>query len=138
MSESFAKQHSRAVHPVVSIGLAVASLGYLAPWAVAAQRGKANHVSILLFNVLAGWTIIGWVAALTMACWPHRVGLMARWRQRRIDERWADALVLMPGETKPLLPYLAARWEIRSSTTLPNGAVQHTLEHPQRKAAAGH
>lgn len=136
MSEDLANHHPRAVHPVVSIGLAVVSFGYLAPWAVAAQRGKTNHVTVLMINVLAGWTIIGWFVALTMACWPHRVGRLARWRQRRIDERWADALVLLPGETKPLQPYLAAGWEIRSSITLRNGMIQHTLEHPQRKAHA--
>lgn len=134
VSKSVANHHPRPVSPVISISLTVASFGYLLPWAIAAQRGQANHSTILAINLVTGWTIVGWFIALIMACSPHRTSNFSKWRQRRIDERWADALVLLPGETKPLQPYLAARWVIRTSTTLGNGMVQHTLEHPDRKA----
>ncbi len=47
--------------------------GYMLPWAIAATRGKANSGVIGLLNFFAGWTVIGWIAALVMACMPHRV-----------------------------------------------------------------
>ncbi len=53
--------------------LAVLTLGYLLPWAVAATRGKSNSWAVGLVNLLLGWTFIGWVAALVMACMPHQV-----------------------------------------------------------------
>jgi hypothetical protein len=46
---------------------AVLSLGYLAPWAIAAGRGRADSTRIAVINLLTGWTLIGWVAALDMA-----------------------------------------------------------------------
>jgi hypothetical protein len=42
------------------------------PWAVAATRGKSNALAIGLLNFLLGWTFIGWLAALVMACGSHQ------------------------------------------------------------------
>jgi hypothetical protein len=53
--------------------LAVVTFLYMLPWAVAASRGKANHGTIALINALLGWSFIGWVAALVMACQAHQV-----------------------------------------------------------------
>jgi len=52
--------------------LAVLSFGYMLPWAVAASRGRPNHGVIALINVLLGWSFIGWIVALVMACESHR------------------------------------------------------------------
>jgi hypothetical protein len=49
------------------------TLAYMLPWAVAATRGKSNSWAIGLVNFLLGWTFIGWLAALVMACMPHQV-----------------------------------------------------------------
>ncbi len=49
------------------------TLGYMLPWAVAATRGKSNSGAIALLNFLLGWTFIGWLAALVMACMAHQV-----------------------------------------------------------------
>jgi hypothetical protein len=46
---------------------AVLSLGYLAPWAVAAGRGRPDSARIALLTLFTGWTVIGWVAAFAMA-----------------------------------------------------------------------
>jgi hypothetical protein len=46
---------------------AVLTLGYLAPWAVAAGRGRPDSSRIATLNLLTGWTVIGWVAALDLA-----------------------------------------------------------------------
>lgn len=45
---------------------------YLLPWAVAATRGKANRWAVFAVNLLLGWTGIGWIVALVMACTAHR------------------------------------------------------------------
>jgi ABC-type transport system involved in cytochrome c biogenesis permease component len=48
------------------------SLGYMLPWAVAATRGKSNSVAVGILNLFLGWTVIGWVIALVMACTAHQ------------------------------------------------------------------
>ena len=58
---------------VVGWVLAVVTVGYMLPWAVAVSRGKANHGPIALINVLLGWSLIGWIVALVMACQAHQV-----------------------------------------------------------------
>jgi len=45
---------------------------YMLPWAIAATRGKANHGAIAVVNLFLGWSIIGWIVALIMACGSHR------------------------------------------------------------------
>ena len=52
---------------------AVLTAGYLLPWAVAATRGRANQASIGVVNLLLGWSVIGWIVALVMACQAHSV-----------------------------------------------------------------
>lgn len=53
--------------------IAIFSGFYMLPWAIAATRGKANYTSIGFLNFLLGWTVIGWIIALVMACGSHRV-----------------------------------------------------------------
>ena len=43
------------------------------PWAIAATRGKSNQAAIGIINLLLGWTFIGWIVALVMACQAHQV-----------------------------------------------------------------
>lgn len=44
--------------------LVTAALFYFPPTIVAWARNHPNRVSIFLLNLLLGWTVIGWVAAL--------------------------------------------------------------------------
>jgi Superinfection immunity protein len=53
--------------------LTVLTLGYFLPWAIAATRGKSNSAAVGLVTFLLGWTFIGWVVALVMACSSHQV-----------------------------------------------------------------
>jgi hypothetical protein len=53
--------------------LAVLTLGYMLPWAIAATRGKSNSLAVALVNFFTGWTLIGWIAALVMACQAHQL-----------------------------------------------------------------
>lgn len=51
--------------------LFVATLLYFLPAIVG--RNKADFAGILLLNLLLGWTVIGWIAALIWACAADRV-----------------------------------------------------------------
>ena len=41
---------------------------YVTPSIVAFYRAKPSRFGIAVFNLLAGWTVIGWIAALIWAC----------------------------------------------------------------------
>ncbi len=53
---------------IVAWTIAVLTCFYMLPWAVAATRGKSNQLAIALINFLLGWSFIGWVVSLVMAC----------------------------------------------------------------------
>jgi hypothetical protein len=57
-----------AVHVVIAWIFALVSFLYFLPWAIAATRGRPNTGGVFLVNLLVGWTVIGWIAALVMAC----------------------------------------------------------------------
>jgi hypothetical protein len=45
----------------------LAILVYMAPTMVAAARGHRQRSAIAALNIFLGWTLIGWVSALTWA-----------------------------------------------------------------------
>ncbi len=51
-----------------SVLLLVVFVPYFIPTIVALSRGMHNKGSIIVVNVFLGWTLIGWVVALAMAC----------------------------------------------------------------------
>jgi hypothetical protein len=55
-------------HVVIAWICAVGTLGYLLPWAIAATRNRRNVASVALIDLFLGWSLVGWVAALVMAC----------------------------------------------------------------------
>ncbi len=59
-------------HVVIAWVCAVLTLGYLLPWAIAATRNRSNVVAIALIDLFLGWSLVGWVAALVMACGSDR------------------------------------------------------------------
>ena len=63
----------KPVETVFAWVLTVLTLLYFLPWAVAATRGKSNSWAVGLVNLLVGWTLIGWIVALVMACTAHQV-----------------------------------------------------------------
>jgi hypothetical protein len=72
MSYVVTDQKDRPASAVVSIILAIVTAGYFLPWMIAALRGKSNSWSVFWVNFLLGWTIIGWIIALVMACGSHK------------------------------------------------------------------
>lgn len=56
---------------VVAVIVAIASAGYMLPWAIAAAR-DVPHWSVFWINLLLGWTIVGWIIALVMSLRARR------------------------------------------------------------------
>lgn len=55
----------------VLLGFAIsfgALAAYFAPAIVAVLRRVPNTGSVIVIDLLLGWTVIGWIAALAMAC----------------------------------------------------------------------
>ena len=55
------------LHVALAWVFTVLSLGYFLPWAIAATRQRSNALAIGVLNLLVGWTLICWIAALVMA-----------------------------------------------------------------------
>ena len=53
---------------VTVVVFVVATVSYFLPTIVAGIRNKKNRAAICVLNILAGWTIIGWVGAIVWAC----------------------------------------------------------------------
>jgi hypothetical protein len=41
---------------------------YFLPTVVACSRGVRNQGSVIVVDLLLGWTLVGWVVAMAMAC----------------------------------------------------------------------
>ena len=65
-------QSVNGAHVAIAWVCAVMTLGYLLPWAIGATRGKSNAGAVGLVNFFAGWTVVGWIVALVMACGAHQ------------------------------------------------------------------
>jgi len=75
---------------LVTMICTLAAVGvYFLPLIVAVQRKQRNFLTLALFNVLVGWTAIGWIAAMLWARHPEIVGRIARtlrrYRRRQIQ-----------------------------------------------------
>lgn len=50
------------------LAIAAGIFMYFLPTIIASRRKVANMTGVTLVNVLTGWTFLGWLAALIMAC----------------------------------------------------------------------
>ncbi|MGI3780196.1 MAG: superinfection immunity protein [Janthinobacterium lividum] len=55
-------------HVVTAWVVAVITGLYMLPWAIAATRNRRNVGTVALVDALLGWSLIGWIVALVMAC----------------------------------------------------------------------
>ncbi|MFF1649814.1 superinfection immunity protein [Streptomyces sp. NPDC058240] len=53
--------------PIALVVAVLLILAYFVPTFVAFGRGMANRGTVLVINLLLGWTVIGWIVALAMA-----------------------------------------------------------------------
>lgn len=72
MARVITDKRGKAFQAVVAWVVTILTAGYMLPWAIAATRGKSNSGAIGWINLLLGWTVIGWVIALVMACTAHQ------------------------------------------------------------------
>jgi hypothetical protein len=72
MARVITHKRSKVFQAVLAWVLTIFTAGYLLPWAIAATRGKSNSGAIGWINLLLGWTLVGWVIALVMACTSHQ------------------------------------------------------------------
>ena len=66
-------RRGKPIQAVVAWVVAILTLGYMLPWAIAATRGKMNSGAIFWLTLLLGWTVVGWVIALVMSLSAHQV-----------------------------------------------------------------
>ena len=60
---------SSAGSPVLTVILIIFAIAaYWAPSITAAWRRVPNTGSVVIVNLFLGWTVIGWIVALAMAC----------------------------------------------------------------------
>ena len=78
MGADLTDQRDQPMATLLSMIAAVFTLGYMAPWMVAAARGKSNHVTVFWLNLLLGWTVVGWIVAMVKAAAPHNAVVASR------------------------------------------------------------
>lgn len=73
MNQIVTDKRGKGLQAVFAWIATIISVGYMLPWAIAATRGKSNSGAIGWINLLLGWSVIGWIVALVMACGSHQV-----------------------------------------------------------------
>ena len=85
---------------------------YLIPSIEADARNSQDAYAITLVNVLLGWTVIGWIAALMWARGPavkKRLTHLVRRRQRAVARVTIEKIVAHAAYCAALQPRLPAR-----------------------------
>ena len=72
MARSELVRKNKPIQAIVAWIVAILTLGYMLPWAIAATRGKINSGAIFWLNLLLGWTVVGWIIALVMSASAHQ------------------------------------------------------------------
>lgn len=72
MNQIISDKSGKPVQATTAWIIAICTLGYMLPWAIAATRGKSNAGAVGWINLLLGWTLVGWIVALVMACTSHQ------------------------------------------------------------------
>jgi len=66
---------SVAVPTAATVVLGMLAIGavslYFLPSIVATARHAPHWLTVFLLNLILGWSFIGWVGAMVMACRPH-------------------------------------------------------------------
>jgi len=65
------EDRSWTITKIIAVIVAIATAGYMAPWAIAAVR-DVRHWGVFWLNLLLGWTIIGWIVALVLSLRSQR------------------------------------------------------------------
>ena len=52
----------------VIVGVVVALALYFLPTIIAISKGKRNKALIICLNIFLGWSFVGWIVSLILAC----------------------------------------------------------------------
>jgi hypothetical protein len=117
-----------AVVDVIMLGDAALTFAglYLLPVMIAWIRRCPGTRSVAAVNVLLGWTLIGWVAALAMALRPAGAATAAR-----------QVVQNLPGPPQPLGPPVPRCWAGRRGPYPHRDGSPPPLELPPRPADSG-
>lgn len=115
MTQIISDKSGKPIQATTAWIIALVTLGYMLPWAVAATRGKSNAGAIGWINFLLGWTVIGWIIALVMACGTHQkiaVNVAPAQPATWTDPATGHALTMNPATGQPMRidPITGAPW----------------------------
>jgi hypothetical protein len=140
---------SSTAHLVIAWLAAVLSVGYLLPWAIGATRNRTNCVATALVNFFLGWTLIGWVIALVMACGsePRQPVVVQAFPQPYVPgpepygaTGYGPAAHAAPPASYPAPPaypaYPAALPPVQTSAPVPVDGVETTMTLPTYRPGA--
>lgn len=85
---------------------------YLAPAIIADAREREDAFAVTMVNILLGWTVIGWFAALVWARHPvseRRLRHFTRRAQREVARVTIDAIVARADSRASSIPALNPR-----------------------------
>ncbi|MFM0155239.1 superinfection immunity protein [Paraburkholderia sediminicola] len=85
---------------------------YLVPAMIADAREREDAFAVTMVNILLGWTVIGWFAALVWARHPvsdRRMKHFARRAQRAVARVTIDAIVARAGSRAGSIPVFNPR-----------------------------
>ena len=91
-------------HVVVAWIVAALTVGYMLPWAVAATRNRSNVGAVALVNLFLGWSLIGWVVALVMACGSNPPVVVVQNSYGPPHQPWAQPQPWSQGAPQPRSP----------------------------------
>src|SRR5471032_1653241 len=85
---------------------------YLAPSIIADAREREDAFAVTMVNILLGWTVIGWFAALVWARHPvseRRLKHFAKRAQRAVARVTIDAIVARAASRQSSIPMFNRR-----------------------------
>ena len=91
-------------HVVIAWICAVGTAGYLLPWAIAATRNRNNVGATAMINLFLGWSLIGWVVALVMACGSNQTVVVVQHTYAPPQQPWMQVPQPQPWTPPPPAP----------------------------------
>jgi hypothetical protein len=119
-------------HVVVAWIVAALTLAYMLPWAVAATRNRSNVGAVALVNLFLGWSLIGWVVALVMACGSDRPVVVVQNSYGPPQQPWAQPQPWNQPAPQPWTQAPQSWSQTPAAPALPAGPAHASYPEPTR------
>lgn len=134
-------RRTSTAHLVVAWVVALFTVFYMLPWAVTATRNKSNTRAIALINVFLGWSLIGWVVALVMACsaesyQPQVVAMKNHGFPAYPVQGYAEPATQYPANQYPITQYPIMQYPIMQYPITQYPSSPATAPYPSSPATA--